>query len=102
LVGNFTKDGDQDGGVEPVIVVRQSLGIAAGWADVAQPTHPCSPHHVIQELLPEVEDLDRPGVHPLSEAQRVVARSRADLEHVIIRLGFENLSKPGSRDQRVR
>ena len=103
LIRDLPEDGDQDGRVEGIVLVWEVLRVALGGVDVPQAALARAADRVIEHLLLEVEDLDRPVVpHPLGQVERVVAGAGADLQDALAGRRDEYLPQPVTGDPGMR
>ena len=58
-VGDLAEHGGEDDRVHRAVVVGQGGGVALGRDDVGEAALRGAAHHVVEEVLLEVEDLDR-------------------------------------------
>ena len=93
-VGDLAEHGDQEGGVEGVVLVGHRGRVGLGRDDVRQAALAGAPDRVVEHLLLQVEDFDLAvGPHPLGDVERVVAGARADLQ--------DPLARPSGRGSRA-
>ena len=84
---------DEHGRVEGVVVVRERLGVAERGRDVGDAAPVGLPHHVVEHLLLDVEDVDLAAVQRGRHLEGVVARAGPDLEHALAGRGREHLEQ---------
>ena len=104
LVGDLAEHGGQHDGVDRVVLVgKRRRRRPASASTFASPRSAARAHRVVEHLLLDVEDLDRPaGADPLGQVERVVAGAGADLEHALAGRGREHRAQAVAGDQRVR
>ncbi len=87
-VGDLAEDRGEDDGVHRVVLVGERGGVALGGMMLVEAALDGALADVVEELLLQVEDLDRAlGADPLGHVEGVVADAGADLEDALAGLG---------------